>query len=113
MQATGFATEHAESTPQQVTEVTLSWLRSPELSELASQTARWEAVQWEAARFALRVHGIAPLLYRRLCQGSALHRLPPALQSYLEDQYRLNGQRVTRMTAKLIALLLAAKQAGR
>jgi hypothetical protein len=43
-------------------------------------------------------------------RGSTLHRLPPTLQSYLEDSTGLMAS--DQMTAELVAVLHAAKQTG-
>ncbi len=99
-------------TPHQVSEAVLGWLDAPQPNELADQTASWGTEQWNAAQWAIQVHGMAPLLYQRLRRSQALDRLALPLRTYLADQYRFNGLRVAAMMAELALVLRAADEAG-
>lgn len=105
-------TQQAEPTAHQASEVVLGWLGDSQPSDRVAHATNWGKEQWEAARWAIQVHGIAPLLYQHLSRNATLDQLPPHLQTYLADQYRLNRQRVTAMMAELSIVLHAAKQAG-
>jgi hypothetical protein len=95
-----------------VSETVFGWLRNVQAGELAGQVAGWGKEQWEAARFALQVHGIAPLLYHTLRPNLAWSELSPLIKIYLAEQYQLNQQRVTILVAELEAILKSAHQAG-
>lgn len=97
---------------REVSEVVLTWVRRPTTHEVAEQVVDWQAEQWEAARWAIQVHGIAPLLYARLGPSRVSRALDPLLHTYLADQYRLNKLRVSALMAELAAVLRAAAQVG-
>lgn len=101
-----------ERTAHQICETMLRWLHPAAADPYGDSTAHWRASDWDAARWAIRVHGIAPLLYRRLADAGQLERLPDSLRVYLTEQYELNAQRVAAMQAGLTALLQVAAQAG-
>jgi hypothetical protein len=80
----------------------IGWLTSPPIID-----AGWDAQDWEAARWAVQVHGIAPLLDREATHWPAAAALHPSLRQYLADQRRLSGQRVALLLADLAELLAA------
>jgi hypothetical protein len=90
----------------------VGWLTEPEMRELAAQVAGWDEVAWEAARWAIQVHGIGPLLHQSLSGKPAAEALHPRLRSYLAEQYRLSGERVALLLGELAELLHACHSAG-
>lgn len=80
----------------------IDWLTSPPIS-----IAGWDAQDWEAARWAVQVHGIAPLLDREAAHWPAAAVLHPLLRQYLADQRRLSSQRVALLLGDLAELLAA------
>lgn len=77
--------------------------------DLRAQTAGWDAGGWAALRWAIQVHGAAPLLHRALAPAAAA--LPPGLRAYLAEQHQLSGQRVALLLGELGALLDACRAA--
>jgi Uncharacterised nucleotidyltransferase len=49
-----------------IAERAIGWLRHADLTRVEIETRGWDASQWDAARFAVQVHGIGPLLHARL-----------------------------------------------
>lgn len=77
--------------------------------DLRAQTTGWDAGGWAALRWAIQVHGAAPLLHRALAPAAAA--LPPGLRAYLAEQHQLSGQRVALLLGELGALLDACRAA--
>jgi hypothetical protein len=90
----------------------IGWLTEPETGELAAQVAGWGDAAWEAARWAIQVHGIAPLLHLALAGRPGVEALQPRLRGYLAEQYRLSGERVALLLGELAELLRACCAAG-
>jgi len=90
----------------------ISWLMQPRPDAVASTTAGWNSDDWEAARWAIQVHGIAPLLDRAFESSPNRAALPERLRTYLAQQRRLSGQRVARLLDDLVAILQAASRQG-
>jgi len=88
----------------------ISWLTQPRPDAVAATTGGWDAADWEAARWAIQVHGIAPLLDRAFEASPNGAALPERLRAYLAEQRRLSGQRVTRLLDELTAILQAASR---
>jgi hypothetical protein len=80
----------------------LGWLATP-----PSTVAGWDAQDWEAARWAVQVHGIAPLLDRAAAHWPDATLLHPLLRQYLTDQRQRSGQRVALLLRDLAELLAA------
>src|SRR5262245_35797516 len=47
-----------------ITATVIGWLMDPAHGSIAAQVAGWGDADWEAARWAIQVHGIGPLLDR-------------------------------------------------
>src|SRR5262245_46503286 len=90
----------------------ISWLTQPRPDAVASTTASWSTDDWEAARWAIQVHGIAPLLDRAFESSPNRAALPERLHTYLGQQRRLSGQRVARLLDDLVAILQTAVRQG-
>src|SRR5262245_33252080 len=88
------------------------WLTGPGRRELAAQVAAWDDGAWEAARWAIQVHGIGPLLHNTLVGKPGSEALHPRLRVYLAEQYRLSGERVALLLGELTELLHACRKAG-
>ncbi len=88
----------------------VGWLTNPRPDAVASTTAGWDADDWEAARWSMQVHGIAPLLDRAFESSANGAALPERLRTYLAEQRRLSGQRVARLLDELAAILQAARR---
>ena len=88
------------------------WLTEPQPRELAAQVAAWDDSAWEAARWAIQVHGIGPLLHHTLARQPGAEALQPRLRGYLAEQYRLSGERVALLLGELAELLYACRKAG-
>jgi hypothetical protein len=90
----------------------ISWLTQLRPDAVASTTAGWNADDWEAARWSIQVHGIAPLLDQAFESSPNRAALPERLRTYLAQQRRLSGQRVVRLLDDLVAILQAAGRHG-
>jgi hypothetical protein len=90
----------------------VAWLTDPELHDLAARVAGWDDAAWEAARWAIQVHGIGPLLHHTLAGKPGAEALHPRLRTYLAEQYRLSGERVALLLAELAELLRACCASG-
>lgn len=66
------------------------------------QNPHWSAAAWQTFQLASRVHGVAPLLYKKL---AAAPWLDESTRARLEEQYQLNSQRLTRMQTELQEIL--------
>src|SRR5437870_561332 len=95
-----------------ISETVLGWLTHQTPGALAAQVADWDDETWRAARWAIQVHGIGPLLdwaIGSLPDAQALH---PHLRTYLADQRRLSGERVALLLGELAEILEACAAAG-
>lgn len=106
------ATQQREPSALAVAEKVSGWLRPVKPGELAARTAAWGPDEWEAARQAALVHGIAPLLATRLERSGAWPELAPQLRAYCAEQRALNGRRVALMLDDLAAILRSAAEVG-
>jgi hypothetical protein len=88
----------------------IGWLTEPCHRPLAPLVAGWDAADWEAARWAVQVHGIAPLLDRAAERWPDADALHPSLRSYLAEQRRLSGERVALLLQDLAEILRACEQ---
>lgn len=95
-----------------IAEVVTEWLRPAGPGAVALQTAAWGESEWEAARKAALVHGIAPLLASRLTGTPAWSIFAPRLREYCAAQYALNQRRLALMLDDLGAILGAAAAHG-
>lgn len=94
-----------------ISAIVAAWLVEPEHRPLAPQVAGWDDEAWETARWAIQIHGIAPLLDRASAAWPDADALHPRLRAYLASQRRLSGERVAllqRELAELLAALAAA-----
>lgn len=87
-------------------EVVLGWLRVPPASQIG-----WDHAAWEEAQWAMAVHGIAPLLYQKLCDTPAWSFIAVSTQQWLKQQYTFNAERASRLKNELIAILIEANHA--
>jgi len=85
----------------------IGWLIEPAHQPLAPLVDGWDDADWETARWAIQVHGIAPLLDRAAATWPDAHALHPRLRGYLADQRRLSAARVARLLGELAELLAA------
>jgi hypothetical protein len=95
-----------------ISATTIRWLTEPAHQPLASQVGGWDDADWETARWAIQVHGIAPLLDRAAASWPDAHALHPRLRAYLSDQRRLSAARVARLLGELAEILAALQAAG-
>jgi hypothetical protein len=93
-------------------QVVAGWLTEPRPHDLATQVAAWDDDAWEAARWAIQVHGIGPLLHHTLAGKPGAEALQPRLRGYLAEQYHLSGERVALLLGELTELLHACRKAG-
>src|SRR6188474_344034 len=77
-----------------ISPIVIGWLTEPQHRPLVPQVAGWDAADWEAARWAVQVHGIGPLLDRAAERWPDADALHPSLRSYLTEQRRLSAARV-------------------
>jgi len=101
---------HRSPNLPRISAIVIGWLTEPCHRPLAPLVAGWDDTDWEAARWAVQVHGIGPLLDRaagRWPDAAALH---PTLRSYLADQRRLSGERVALLLHDLAEILRACEQ---
>lgn len=90
-----------------VCETVLGWLHTPPTAALG-----WDSTTWEEARWAIAVHGIAPLLYHQLHSSPSWNFLAPELRQWLSEQYAFNGERARRLMSELESVLAAATERG-
>jgi hypothetical protein len=83
----------------------MSWLTEAGHTPLAPVVASWSEADWEAARWATQVHGIAPLLDEAAAHWPDRDALHPALRDYLATQRRLSGERVALLLRELAEVL--------
>jgi hypothetical protein len=84
------------------------WLREPSRT---SEARGWPEPLQQAARWALQVHGIAPLLHETLSAAGAEEALPPPIRRYLAEQHRLSSLKMEAQLADLDELLCAFQAA--
>ncbi|MFQ5614286.1 MAG: nucleotidyltransferase family protein [Anaerolineae bacterium] len=80
-----------------VCETLAGWLNGAE-----PQDPAWSPKTWQTFRTASQVHGVGPLLHRRLERAAWLD---PALRTWLADQYALNSRRIAKMQVELKEIL--------
>src|SRR5262249_48048069 len=95
-----------------ISKIVTGWLTDPAPRALAAQVARWDNVAWEAARWAIQIHGIGPLLDRAIERWPDADALHPWLRTYLADQRRQSRERVELLLKDLAELLAACNAAG-
>jgi hypothetical protein len=100
---------HSPNLPR-ISPIVLGWLTEPQHRPLAPQVANWDDHDWEAARWAVQVHGIAPLLDRAAEGWPDAHALHPHLRRYLAEQRRLSGKRVALLLHDLAEILRACER---
>jgi hypothetical protein len=71
-----------------ISAIVASWLTEPGHQPLAPQVAGWDESDWQAARWAVQVHGIGPLLDRAAEGWPDAEALHPALRGYLAEILR-------------------------
>jgi hypothetical protein len=101
---------HSSPNLPRISAIVIGWLIEPDHQPLAPLVASWDDQDWEAARWAVQVHGIGPLLDRaseRWPDADALH---PSLRRYLAQQRRLSGERVALLLHDLAEILRACEQ---
>jgi hypothetical protein len=94
-----------------ISQTVISWLAEPR-GPLAPQVAGWDDATWETARWAIQVHGIAPLLDRAAEAWPDAAMLHPHLRDYLANQRRLSAARVELLLRDLAEILAACQVAG-
>ena len=93
-----------------ISAIVIGWLTEPAHRPIAPQVASWDAADWETARWAIQVHGIAPLLDRAASGWPDAGALHPALRAYLAEQRRLSGERVALLLRDLAEILRACER---
>src|SRR4051794_17592930 len=88
----------------------LGWLTEPSHRLLAPLVAGWDQADWEAARWAVQVHGIGPLLDRAAERWPDADALHPTLRAYLAEQRHRSAERVTLLLRDLAEILRACEQ---
>jgi putative nucleotidyltransferase-like protein len=88
----------------------IGWLTEPGHRPLAPLVAGWDDTDWEAARWAVQVHGIGPLLDCAAEHWPDADVLHPTLLSYLAEQRRLSGERLALLLQDLAEILRACEQ---
>ena len=74
--------------------------------------AGWDVQVWETARWAVQIHGIAPLLDRAAAAWPDADALHPHLRDYLATQRQRSAARVTLLMQDLEDVLAALAAAG-
>jgi hypothetical protein len=101
---------HRSPNLPQISAIVIGWLTEPAHRPLAPLVAGWDEADWEAARWAVQVHGIGPLLDRAAQRWPDADALHPTLRSYLAEQRRLSGERVVLLLQDLAEILHACEQ---
>ena len=57
------STQRSPNLPR-ISAIVIGWLTEPDHRPIAPLVAGWDEADWEAARWAVQVHGIGPLLDR-------------------------------------------------
>lgn len=84
----------------------LQWVIAEPVN-LRAQVTTWDAAAWEAARWSIQVHGIAPLLHVASQTWPDADALDPGLRAYLATQARQSRERVTLLLGELAEILAA------
>ncbi len=101
---------HRSPNLPRISAIVIGWLTEPCHRPLAPLVAGWDDTDWEAARWAVQVHGIGPLLDRAAARWPDAAALHPTLRSYLAEQRRLSGERVALLLQDLAEILRACEQ---
>ncbi len=101
---------HRSPNLPRISAIVIGWLTEPCHRPLAPLVAGWDETDWEAARWAVQVHGIGPLLDRAAARWPDAAALHPTLRSYLAEQRRLSGERVALLLQDLAEILRACEQ---
>jgi len=101
---------HRSPNLPRISAIVTSWLTEPDHRPLAPLVASWDAEDWEAARWAVQVHGVGPLLDRAAERWPDAEALHPTLRGYLAEQRRLSGERVALLLRDLAEILRACEQ---
>ena len=101
---------HRSPNLPRISAIVIGWLTEPCHRPLAPLVAGWDDTDWEAARWAVQVHGIGPLLDRAAARWPDAAALHPTLCSYLAEQRRLSGERVALLLQDLAEILRACEQ---
>jgi hypothetical protein len=100
---------HLPNLPR-ISAIVIGWLTELCHQPLAPLVAGWDVADWEAARWAVQVHGIGPLLDRAAEDWPDADALHPTLRSYLAEQRRLSGERVVLLLKDLAEILHMCEQ---
>jgi hypothetical protein len=90
----------------------IGWATAPAPTALAEQVAGWDDAAWEAARWAIQVHGVGPLLHRATASWPEAGALHPRLRDYLAQQHQRSAERVALLLGELAEVLVACRDAG-
>jgi hypothetical protein len=101
---------HRSPNLPRISAIVIGWLTEPSHRPIAPQVSGWDEADWEAARWAVQVHGIAPLLDRAAERWPDADALHPTLRSYLVEQRRLSDERVALLLRDLGEILRACEQ---
>lgn len=88
-------------------ETVIVWVQRPPTAPVV-----WDEAQCEAARWAMQVHGIGPLLYKQWAATPAWAYIPAALQPWLQEQYEQNCRRAALLKQELEDLLASTANDG-
>ena len=102
-------TQRSPNLPR-ISPIVIGWLTEPCHRPLAPLVAGWDTNDWEAARWAVQVYGIGPLLDRAAESWPDADALHPVFRSYLAEQRRLSGERVALLLQDLAEILRACEQ---
>jgi hypothetical protein len=101
---------HSSPNLPRISAAVIGWLTEPCHRPLAPLVAGWDDADWEAARWAVQVHGVGPLLDRAAERWPDADALHPSLHGYLAEQRRLSGARVALLLHDLAEILRACEQ---
>jgi hypothetical protein len=101
---------HRSPNLPRISGIVIGWLTEPCHRPLAPLVTSWDDTDWEAARWAVQVHGIGALLDRAAERWPDADALHPTLRSYLAEQRRLSGERVALLLQDLAEILRACEQ---
>ncbi|MEO7908823.1 MAG: nucleotidyltransferase family protein [Roseiflexaceae bacterium] len=101
---------HSSPNLPRISATVIGWLTEPAHLPLAPQLEGWDAADWQAARWAVQVHGIGPLLDHAAARWLDADALHSTLRSYLAEQRCLSAERVTLLLHDLAEILFACEQ---
>src|SRR4051794_22481205 len=101
---------HSSPNLPRISAIVSRWLTEPDHRPIAPLVASWDTADWQAARWAVQVHGVGPLLDRAAERWPDADALHPSLRGYLAEQRRLSGERVARLLQDLAEILHACAQ---